>query len=186
MSQVTASKIKLRDGRVATIRTAVPDDAVALLAHVRAVFTESEFNISTPGEFTMTEEQERAWVQGNIDRPGHVALIAEVDGAVVGFLNFAVAGRLRLAHHGALGISVRKEYWGQGVGRALMETLLAWAAAEPGVEKVCLAVVAANERAVALYRKLGFVEEGRRVKEVKFGPGRYEDDLLMYRFVKTV
>jgi RimJ/RimL family protein N-acetyltransferase len=34
-----------------------------------------------------------------------------------------------------------------------------------------------------LYRKLGFVEEGLRPKDIKFGPGRYVDTLAMYKFV---
>jgi RimJ/RimL family protein N-acetyltransferase len=48
-----------------------------------------------------------------------------------------------------------------------------------------LAVFATNARAIGLYRKLGFVEEGRRPREVKFGADQYVDDILMYRFVKA-
>ena len=180
-----SKQVMLRTGEAATIRAPEPTDAAAVLAHAQAVMTESEFNITTPAEFTMTEMQERDWLQGFLEKPGHLALVAEVDGALVGFLHFAVSHRQRLAHHGALGISVKKSHWGRGIGKALMETLLAWATDEPGVEKVCLAVVATNERAVRLYQNLGFMEEGRRIKEVKFGPGRYEDDLLMYRWVKS-
>jgi ribosomal protein S18 acetylase RimI-like enzyme len=41
-----------------------------------------------------------------------------------------------------------------------------------------------NDAAIALYRKHGFAEEGRRVREIKLGPGRYTDDLVMYRLVE--
>jgi RimJ/RimL family protein N-acetyltransferase len=49
---------------------------------------------------------------------------------------------------------------------------------------VSLAVLATNERAIAVYKKLGFVEEGRRIKEIKIGPSQYIDDVLMYKMVK--
>jgi len=63
-----------------------------------------------------------------------------------------------------------------------MNAFIEWAEAS-SVEKVCLSVFATNARAIALYQKFGFVEEGRRPNEVKLGPGEYVDDVLMYRFV---
>ena len=66
-----------------------------------------------------------------------------------------------------------------------METLIAWAEANPLIEKIALAVFADNPRALRLYQRFGFVEEGRQpAKELKLAPGQYSDDVLMYRFVK--
>ena len=92
--------------------------------------------------------------------------------------------RKRLEHNGMLGISVRREFRGRGVGEALLSALLDWARANPLIEKVSLAVFADNAPAIALYRKLGFKEEGRREREIKFGEGQYKDDLLMAVWVK--
>jgi ribosomal protein S18 acetylase RimI-like enzyme len=50
------------------------------------------------------------------------------------------------------------------------------------VEKVALSVYPGNERAIALYRKFGFVEEGRLVRQSKKSYG-YEDELVMARFL---
>ncbi len=77
-----------------------------------------------------------------------------------------------------------KEWRGRGVGTALLKSLLEWATAHPLIEKVWLEVFATNERAIRLYRKLGFVEEGVRPQDIKLGPGRYVDTLAMYKFVK--
>ncbi len=76
------------------------------------------------------------------------------------------------------------EGWrGQGVGTALLSTLLVWAESHATIEKIGLEVFATNRGAIPLYRKLGFVEEGWRIRDVKRGPGDYVDTLSMYRFV---
>jgi RimJ/RimL family protein N-acetyltransferase len=72
---------------------------------------------------------------------------------------------------------------GRGVGTALLQCFIEWAEANPLTEKVGLGVFARNETAIRLYRKFGFLEEGRQPKEVKMRPNEYEDVILMYRFV---
>ncbi len=49
--------------------------------------------------------------------------------------------------------------------------------------KVELQVRSSNERAIALYRSLGFVEEGRKTRRLKIGPNKYLDDLYMALWV---
>jgi len=82
-----------------------------------------------------------------------------------------------------LTIAVHEGHHGQGVGSALMHELLRWARANPGVEKVELHVRSSNDRAIALYRSLGFVEEGRKTRRVKIGPNEYLDDVYMALWV---
>jgi ribosomal protein S18 acetylase RimI-like enzyme len=44
-------------------------------------------------------------------------------------------------------------------------------------------VAVANLLAIALYRKFGFLEEGRQPRQIKLGPGEYQELILMYRWV---
>jgi len=60
-----------------------------------------------------------------------------------------------------LTIAVRKAYWGQGIGSALLDALLT-AARERGCAEVFLEVRADNPRAHGLYRRRGFEELGVR------------------------
>lgn len=53
-----------------------------------------------------------------------------------------------------------KEYWGLGIGRAMMEACIK-CAKEAGYTQLELSVVAENARAVALYQNVGFTEYGR-------------------------
>ena len=66
----------------------------------------------------------------------------------------------KLRHRAEFGISLLKEYWGLGLGRALTEACIQ-CAREAGYAQLELSVVADNERAIALYEKEGFVEYGR-------------------------
>ena len=59
-------------------------------------------------------------------------------------------------------MAVAREWRGRGVGSALLAAAIERARAD-GVHKLSLEVFPHNEAGIALYRKFGFVEEGRRV-----------------------
>ncbi|WP_010283427.1 GNAT family N-acetyltransferase [Bacillus timonensis] len=164
-------------------KTCYKKDAKQLIEHTRVVLTESTYMLTTPEEFTTTAEEEEKWIEEHA-KPGNLIIVAETDGKIVGNLNFQTSKRKRLAHLGYFGISIQKAYCNQGIGSNLMKYLMDWAQKEPGLEKVCLEVFSHNERALHLYKKFGFKEEGRKVRFVKFGETHYEDEIIMYKFVK--
>ncbi len=135
-------------------------------------------------EFTFTFDEEGKLIEKHRQDAGKLWLVVEADGLIVGSVMFSTGPTRRLAHRGSLGMGVDRAWRGRGVGSLLMQHLLGWAEKEPSVEKVGLAVLATNEAAIRLYRKFGFVEEGRRPREIKMGPNEYVDDILMYRWVK--
>lgn len=184
MATIEPRTRSVRSGQQFTIRTAQPTDAAALLAYIRPIAEETEFFVLEPDEFPATEEKERQWVQDHLDSSGKILLLAEASGTIIGNVSFENGGSRRIAHRGTLGIAVVEGWRGRGVGTALLETLLEWAAASTIIEKVCLEVFATNGKAIRLYKKLGFVEEGRRERDIKFGPGRHVDTLAMCRLVK--
>ncbi|HEU5140173.1 MAG TPA: GNAT family protein [Bacillales bacterium] len=176
-------RVELKNDCQVLIREAIPDDAERLNEIGRSVMMEECYSVMTPNEFKQKTEKEKQWIQDHLDHPGKTLFVAEIDEKVIGFINFQNGARARLAHVGSLGISIQKDFREAGVGRALMETLLEWAQDNPLIEKVALAVFSNNKRAIHLYEKLGFAEEGRRSKEIKFAENHYVDDILMYKFV---
>jgi len=183
MASISPKTIDLKSGENVALRSVQSDDMERLLSYIRSVAQETPFFILQADEFNFSNEQEREWIQDHLDDPGKLAIAAEVSGTIVGSLSFENGPHKRIRHRGMLGVSVAKEWRGKGIGAALLRSLIEWAEANPIIEKIGLAVFANNENAIRLYEKLGFVEEGRRPRELKIGPDRYADDILMYRFV---
>lgn len=104
--------------------------------------------------------------------------VAEVDGEVVGSIHVHASGH----GFGEIGMMVAKDRRGRGVGTALMEAAIDWAR-ERGLHKLSLTVFAHNEPALALYRKLGFVEEGRRLRHYRRRSGELWDGIDMGLFL---
>ena len=78
-----------------------------------------------------------------------------------------------------LGIMIgEKAYWSNGYGSDALRTLLAFAFDEMNLNRVELDVFAFNERAIAAYRKCGFIEEGRR-RQALYRQGAYHDVIVM-------
>ena len=84
------------------------------------------------------------------------------------------------AHEGMLGMGLLPDYRGHGLGERLIRAALD-AATRAGFERVSLSVYASNTRAMALYRKVGFVLEGTRVRGRKLD-GAYDDIHMMAFF----
>lgn len=90
-----------------------------------------------------------------------VPLVAELDGDVVGTAGLhPVSAQLRRRHAMSIGIGIAPEAQGRGVGSALMQAMCDYADHWGQVLRLELSVFADNERAIALYRKFGFVHEG--------------------------
>ncbi len=101
-----------------------------------------------------------------------------VDGErVVGWIDIKQHPEEGICHRGRLGMGIHQDYRGRGIGTQLMESALA-KARQRGLIRVELTVYDFNAAAIALYRKCGFVEEGRMVKG-RYLDGRFEDIINM-------
>ncbi|WP_103105706.1 GNAT family N-acetyltransferase [Brevibacillus reuszeri] len=166
----------------ALIRPVRLEDVDAIWELEREIVREGEYFIAVSEEFDKTVEQQREWISRVMESERETVLVAEIDGGVVGVIGFSSPNRKRLAHTGSM-MMISKDHRSKGLGKMLLQELLAWAEQHPLIEKVSLGVLSTNHRAIALYKKMGFVEEGRKVKEFKMSENEYVDDVLMYKFV---
>ena len=163
-----------------TIRETRPEDAAAVVEYIKAVAAEPGINIPlTPEEFAYTAATEREFIQAVIASPYRLMLVAVDDtGALIGELSLNGSTRKALRHGVELGMTVRQDWRGRGVGTALLNRGVAWARASGLIKRIELRVYTRNTPAIALYHKLGFVVEGRRRAAI-FQDGEYLDDLSM-------
>jgi ribosomal protein S18 acetylase RimI-like enzyme len=166
-----------------SVREATPSDAAALLAHLKALAAEPGINIPlAPDEITTTVEQEKALLADIADSERAIMLVAVAEGAIVGELSLkAISPRRAVRHVATLGMSVKQDWRGKGVGRALMTDALAWAPTA-GIKRIELYVYARNAAAIALYERFGFVTEGRRKGFIREGD-TYLDDFVMAKLL---
>ena len=118
--------------------------------------------------------------QQRLEQSGVVSLVAEVEGQLVGQISLHVEPNPRRKHVASIGMGVRDDWAGKGVGSALLESVLEMADNWLNLHRIELTVYTDNEAAQALYRKFGFTEEGR-ARDYAFRQGRYVDALYMAR-----
>jgi [ribosomal protein S18]-alanine N-acetyltransferase len=102
------------------------------------------------------------------------SVVAVAGCQIVGMLH--VEGRRH--GFGELGMLVDRDWRGRGVGSALVQAAVSRARGQ-GLHKLCLEVFAHNTAAIALYRKSGFVEEGRRAGQYRRASGELWDSVVM-------
>ena len=83
-----------------------------------------------------------------------------MDGRIVGTANVDSMGENKVRHRAELGIAVDRAFGGVGIGRALIAACIE-CAKEAGYSQLELEVVSENGNAIALYKRMGFIEFGR-------------------------
>ena len=108
-------------------------------------------------------------------------VVALDDDKVIGWCDIEPLPRATRKHTGTLGIGILPVYRNKGIGTKLIMATLERARGA-GIEKVELEVLHTNVNAIGLYRKIGFQNEGRRLKAVKIDD-TYYDCILMALFL---
>lgn len=162
-----------------TIRPPRPEDAEELweLRRMPGVF---ENTMGLPSNrVTQTEE----FIAG-LDVDDHQFVAVAEDGHVVGLAGLMLFSNPRKRHMASLGIYVHTDYQNQGAGTALVKALLELADNWLMLVRVELDVYADNARAIHLYEKLGFEQEGV-LRKAAIRNGKYADLLMMSRLRHT-
>jgi RimJ/RimL family protein N-acetyltransferase len=149
------------------VRPASADDAQAIAELFAAVAAERDGIATEPP----VDIGERA---AQFARITASSIVAVAGGQIIGMIG------VEASRHGfgEIGMHVDRGWRGRGVGTALLAAALGWAR-DQGLHKLCLEVFPHNAAAIALYRKCGFVEEGRRVRQYRRASGELWDSIVM-------
>ena len=174
-------EVKLKDGRVAVLRSARAADAADCLEYLRVTATETPFLLREPEENDMTLEMEEAFLRARAEDPHSLMLIAHIDGEYAGNCRLVSMGnQLRVRHRCGMGIALYQKFCNNGLGRILIENVVE-VAKELGYEQMELEVVEGNDRAKHVYESLGFNTFGVRPHALKYKDGTYANEILMVK-----
>ncbi|MFL5521705.1 MAG: GNAT family N-acetyltransferase [Gemmatimonadales bacterium] len=158
-----------------TIRRAEPGDFAEL---ARTFEDESTYSGTLQLPFPSRELWRKRLAE---PKPNEFLLLALLDGEIAGNAGLMQPNNSpRRSHAMHLGIAVRSDYQGRGVGNALMEAMIDVADNWLNVTRIELTVFTDNERAIALYRRHGFEMEGTH-KAYALRAGAYADVHAMAR-----
>jgi len=114
-----------------------------------------------------------------LSQAGDSFTLGAFDDGMVGTVRFHREEGLKEKHKGyVFGMYVEPEVRGRGIGKALMQELIAQSRTLEGLEQLLLGVVTINDTAHNLYRSLGFEEYGIEPRALKQDE-QYWDERLM-------
>ena len=172
----------LKNGKTLIIRPAIPADGTAIIDYLNVIAGESDNVTFGPGDFGKTVEQEQAYLTGLQDSKNSILIVGIVEGQISSVANVSGGSRPRTEHNSSFGITVRKQYWRQGIGKAIMAYLLNWAKSTHLIRKINLSVRIDNTPAISLYRAMGFEQEGVISREMLID-GIFIDTIAMGKMI---
>lgn len=183
--RIEPRECKLSDGKVLTVRSVEGKDAEALSDFRYTTSGETHFMARYPEECSYDMERVREGLTACEASPVNFEIgVYDDRGEQVGDIGVTqVRSHIKWRHRAVMGISVRKEYWGCGLGSFLMQLAVEQAAAN-GFEQLELGVFEDNVRAIHLYEKFGFAKYGVSPRAFKLKDGTYRDEIIMVRMLK--
>ena len=149
-------RVTLKDGRTALFLGPAPEMAEEMIDYLKITAEQTPYLLRSPSECNATLDGEAQYLQGLLEAPNTVMIVCFVDGKMAGNCQIARKSWLKNRHRATLGIALLQEFWGLGIGTAMFEEMIEIAEGW-GLSQVELEVVEGNDRAMALYEKMGFV-----------------------------
>lgn len=162
-----------------TIKNLTTKDIYEFMALTKYIDGETDFLGSAPNDPRPSHMQ----IISSIKSGRQIIMVAATQHGLIGHIGaFWRRGQsIRLKHCMNVGLGVAKDFWGMGVGNALMDAVEK-RAKELGVVRMELEVMQHNVAAIALYQKRGYQIEGTKQKSIKIG-SNYIDEYLMAKIL---
>ena len=171
-------EVRLKDGRICILRSAQAEDAPFMLDLMKSTAEETHFLMRYPEEGDMTLKEEEAFVKAAAESENRLMVLPFVKDVLIGSCMLVINSHIKTRHRASFGLAVLKEYWGLGVGVALIDTV-AQAAQARGVQLLELEVIQGNVRAQRLYERMGFRTVGEHPNAIRLKDGTLLTENLM-------
>jgi RimJ/RimL family protein N-acetyltransferase len=171
-------RTKLKNGLELIQRNAEEKDAEKMLEYLNIIGGESDNLLFGKDGFHLTVEQEREYLRNTKVDPNTLMLLGFIEDKLVSVAQISSSTRQRIAHNSEISVSVKKEYWHMGIGKAQMDELIAYAKNGGKIRNISLGVRDVNEHAIELYEKCGFQKVGVHKNYFNID-GKFYDEILM-------
>ncbi|MDF1696614.1 MAG: GNAT family N-acetyltransferase [Saprospiraceae bacterium] len=177
-------KFKLHTGQEIIIREAQHSDAQALLSlkldYLKNTTTIPLFKDEYPDDL----KSETQLIQRLEDEKNSVLVVAEHNNELIGNIDLNGNQRIKLFHTGVVGMGIKSDWRGCGIGTALLTYVIEWSRMNRFLKLIWLEVYQTNEAGLALYEKVGFNECGR-IKDFFFENDTYIEKITMVKYLKS-
>lgn len=171
--------VVLKNNEECLLRNAEGSDAKAVHDNFNLTHGQTDYLLSYPDENSFNVEQERSFLIEKENSDNEIEICAIVSGRIVGTAGIEAVGKKdKVKHRAEFGISIEKDYWRKGIGRALTEACIE-CARNAGYSQLELDVVSENSGAIALYKSAGFREYGRNPKGFRSRSAGWQEVILM-------
>ena len=161
------------------IREAVPDDAEKMISYLNQVGGESDNLMHGKNEFNVPVEGVKRKLAMSKDSENSVVLIAFDNDQIIARAELVGYYPARIRHRAIFSISVKKEYWNQGIGTEMIEKIFEQAK-NMKIRIIELEAITDNERGIHLYHKMGFADIGI-YKDYFYVNGMFKDAVVMQK-----
>jgi RimJ/RimL family protein N-acetyltransferase len=171
--------ITLKSGRQVLLRYPQSSDTQQLMKFINDIIDEEAFILANK-KVTLKEEEEYLEKVMKDMKDGKFIKILAVDNDRIIAAVDGIQLRGRMSHLCSLGISISKDFRGEGLGSILIEELFEQAQKYLGAKQITLTCFVTNTPAISLYKKMGFQEYGRLPQALQY-KDKYLDQVKMYR-----
>ena len=163
------------------IREAVPDDAEKMISYLNQVGGESDNLLHGENEFIVPIEGVKRKLAMSKDSENSIVLIALENDQIIARAELDGYYAARIRHRAKFSISVKKEYWNQGIGTEMIKRIVEQAK-KMKIKIIELEVITDNAGAIALYHKMGFADIGI-YKFYFYVNGMFKDAIVMQKIL---
>lgn len=163
------------------IRDVELKDSGKIIDLLKVLDTETEFMLYEPDERNYDLENQKQIIEGFITSPSKTMLVSENSRDITGFIVGIGGSTQRTKHNLYIVIGIKQNFTGQNLGATFFEILEKWAK-KHNFSRLELTVMTHNQRAIKLYKSIGFLQEGVKHNSIKLKNG-FVDEICMYKLI---
>ncbi len=172
----------IKDGRHALLRSPREEDAEELLQFILTASVETDYLLMCPEDSVdLTLEKEKEFIANALNDQNGVMLTCFVEGKLAGNCQIAFRTGAKTRHRASVAIALLQEYWNLGIGTKMFEEMFRVAEERGGIYQIELEFIEGNNRARALYEKMGFRITGTKPNAIKTKDGLFVNEYMMVK-----